>query len=107
MAKLMRDILSETDSNPATPGELVRSARKRFDLTQEEICRLTGLKRENLSALENGRVQMTAHYAELFGAVFDLHPASLLFPNGQQERTGKLLAIEKRARELLKKKRAG
>jgi hypothetical protein len=46
MAKLMRDILSETDSNPATPGELVRSARKRFDLTQagkfERIGKWTG-----------------------------------------------------------------
>ncbi len=107
MAKLMRDVLNEIDSKPTAPGELVRSARQRFDLTQEEVCGLTGLRRENLSALENGRVQMTAHYAELFGAVFGLHPASILFPNGQQERTGKLLAIEKKARELLRKKRAG
>jgi transcriptional regulator with XRE-family HTH domain len=107
MAKLMRDILNETDSKSTTSGDLVRAARKRFNLTQEEVCQLTGLKRENLSAIENGRVQMTVHYAELFGAVFDLHPASILFPNGQQERDGKLLAIEKRARELMKKKQAG
>ncbi len=107
MAKLMRDILNDIDPKPVVSGDLVRAARKRFNLTQEEVCRLTGLKRENLSALENGRVQMTVHYAELFGAVFDLHPASILFPNGQHERTGKLLAIEKRARELLKKKQAG
>src|SRR5688500_6306480 len=107
MARLMRDILNETDSKPVKSGDLVRAARKRFNLTQEEVCQLTGLKRENLSAIENGRVQMTVHYAELFGAVFDLHPASILFPNGQHERTGKLLTIEKRARELLRKKQVG
>jgi len=100
----MGQILNETESKTVKSGDLVRAARKRFNLNQEGVCRLTWLKRENLSALENGRVQMTAHYAELFGAVFDLHPASILFPNGQHERTGKLLAIEKRARKLIKKK---
>lgn len=68
---------------------------------------MTGLKRENLSALENGRLTMTPHYAELFAAVFDLHPASILFPNGQQYKNKKLQAVEKRARELIKTKQAG
>jgi transcriptional regulator with XRE-family HTH domain len=107
MARSMRDIVNEADSKSIKHGDLVRAARKRLELTQEEVCRLTGLKRENLSAIENGRVQMTAHYAEIFGAVFGLHPASILFPNVGHERTGKLLEIERRARELLKKKRAG
>lgn len=66
MARLMRDILNETDSKPVKSGDLVRAARKRFNLTQDEVCQLTGLKRENLSAIENGRVQMTVYYAELF-----------------------------------------
>jgi transcriptional regulator with XRE-family HTH domain len=106
MAKLMREILNEIDPKPTTAGDLIRSARKRFDLTQDEVCKLTNLKRENLSALENGRVEMSVHYAEIFGALFGLHPASILFPNGESEKTDELINIEKRAREFLKKKKA-
>ena len=107
MPRLMRDILDEIDGSKVGPGELIRAARKRLNLTQEDVCQVTGLKRENLSALENGRVTMTPHYAELFAAVFGLHPASILFPSGQLHRSRKLQAIEKRARELIKKKQAG
>ncbi len=106
MAKLMRDILNEIDPKPATAGDLIRSARGRFSLTQDEVCKLTGLKRENLSAIENGRVGMSVHYAEIFGVLFDLHPASILFPNGQYEKSAELIRIEKKARDFLKKKKA-
>jgi hypothetical protein len=35
MARLMRDILNEADSKPVKSGDLVRAARKRFNLTQD------------------------------------------------------------------------
>jgi transcriptional regulator with XRE-family HTH domain len=102
--KNMRDILNQVSPKDVTPGELISSVRHRLNMTQEELCHVTGLRRENLSALENGRIEMTVYYAEIFAAALGLHPASILFPNGSYEKSKDILAIEKKANNLLKKK---
>ncbi len=100
----MRDILNQIAANEISSGELIKSLRKRLEITQEELCEVTGLRRENLSALENDRIEMTVHYAELLGAALGLHPTSILFPNGRYEKSKEILAVEKRGQALLKKK---
>ncbi len=100
----MRDILNQVAPNEITPGELIKSLRKRLAITQDELCEVTGLRRENLSALENDRIEMTVHYAELFGAALGLHPASILFPSGKYEKSKEIMAVEKRGKALLKRK---
>ena len=105
--KNMRDILNQVAPKDVTPGELVSSVRHRLGITQAELCHITGLRRENLSALENNRIEMTVHYAEIFAAALGLHPSSILFPNGSYEKSKNILAIEKKATNLLKKKIAG
>jgi len=84
--KNMRNILNQVAPS-TTPGGLIKSIRTRLEITQEELCKVTGLKRENLSAIENDRIEMTVHYAELFGAALGVHPASILFPNGRHEKS--------------------
>lgn len=99
----MKDILNEVAPKNITPGELIRATRTNFGITQEQICEVTGLKRANLSAIENGRIEMTVHYAEVLGAALGLHPATILFPNGKYEKKKEILDIEKRARSLFKR----
>lgn len=105
--KNMKDILKEVAPKDVTPGELIRATRTNFGITQEEICEVTGLKRANLSALENGRIEMTVHYAEVLGAALGIHPSTILFPNGKYEKKKENLDIEKRARSLFKKHAVG
>jgi transcriptional regulator with XRE-family HTH domain len=102
--KNMRDILSQVSPKDVTPGELIKSIRARLNITQDELCEVTGLKRENLSAIENDRIEMTVHYAELLGAALGVHPASILFPNGRHVKSKEILAVEKKGNALLKKK---
>lgn len=105
--KSMKNILNEVAPKNVTPGELIRATRTNFGITQEQICEVTGLKRANLSALENGRIEMTVHYAEILGAALGLHPSTILFPNGKYEKKKEILDIEKRARSLFKKHALG
>lgn len=103
----MRDILNEVAPKAVTPGALIKATRINFGITQEELCEVTGLKRTNLSAIENDRIEMTVHYAEVLGAALGLHPSTILFPNGKYEKKKQILDIEKKARALFKKHAIG
>ncbi|MFZ4404218.1 MAG: helix-turn-helix domain-containing protein [Pseudobdellovibrionaceae bacterium] len=105
--KNMVDVLSEVLPKNVTPGELIRATRTNFGITQDEICEVTGLKRANLSAIENGRIEMTVHYAEVLGAALGLHPSTILFPRGKYAKKKEILDIEKRAKSLFKKHAVG
>jgi transcriptional regulator with XRE-family HTH domain len=103
----MKDFLEKFDSTPLTAGQTVRSMRHNFRLSQEELAEVTGIKRENLSAIENDRIEMTVHYAEILGAALGLHPNMLLYPGGEFKKTPSLRKIERKAHALIKKKQAG
>jgi len=95
----MRDVLNEISPTPTLPGELIRAVRKKSNITQDALAEVTGLQRSNLSAIENGKLEMTVHYAEILGAALSLHPSTILFPNGYQKKSLEILEIEKRARK--------
>lgn len=97
MGKKMMDVLDELVPEGATPGEMLRALRKREGLTLEEMQEITGIRDNNLSAIENDRIQMSQHYAEMFAAALDVHPMIFLYPNGKFEKTLELKKIEKRA----------
>lgn len=97
--KSMRTILNDLTPTPTTPGELIRSVRHNFGITQDALAEVTGLQRSNLSSLENDKLEMTVHYAEILGAALGLHPATILFPNGYQKKSTEIIEIEKRARK--------
>lgn len=46
---------------------------------------------------------MTSYYAEIFSAVFKVHPSEILYPNGHVKKSRDLLKLEKKAETYLKK----
>jgi transcriptional regulator with XRE-family HTH domain len=105
--KDMRSVLNEVLGEDLTPGEALRAARVKAGISQDELQEITGVQRSNISALENGRLEMTSHYALLFGTALQVHPAEILFPNGKFQKTQELQKIEKKAAAIIKKHAAG
>jgi len=104
--KDMRDVLHETLGSDLSAGEVLRGLRVKAGLSQDDLHEVTGVSRSNISALENGRLEMTSHYAMLFGAALKAHPADILFPNGKFQKTAEFLKIEKKAAALKNIRRA-
>jgi transcriptional regulator with XRE-family HTH domain len=102
----MRDVLNEIERTIPSSGEMAKALRKKLELTQEEVATLTSLQRENISALENGRLEMSVHYAKIFSAVYGVSPVTLLFPDGKFEKSKEIRDIERRTREFMKKRKA-
>ena len=99
--KGMMDILNELVPERATAGEMLRALRKRDGLTLEEMEQITGIRANNLSAIENNRIEMSQHYAEVFAAALSVHPMIFLYPNGKFEKTSELRkTIEKKGKSL-------
>jgi transcriptional regulator with XRE-family HTH domain len=81
--KKMRRVLNEILTDDLSPGEFIRGRRVELGLSQDELAEITRIARSNISAIENGRMDVTAHYALIFAAAFNLHPQEILFPNGK------------------------
>ena len=47
-------------------GEVIRQYRKRYDMSQEELGELMGLRRESISRIENGSVTPTFGFIRKF-----------------------------------------
>ncbi|GAB4024926.1 MAG: hypothetical protein Fur0010_28140 [Bdellovibrio sp.] len=105
--KKMRKFLHKILDQDLSPGEVLRGARIKAGISQDLMEEITGIKRTNISAIENGRLQMTSHYAEIFAAALGMHPADLLYPNRVHIKSQEILKIEKKAKSLLKKNVAG
>lgn len=101
--KDMRKVLYEILDEDLSSGEVLRGLRIKSGLSQDQLSELTGLQRSNLSALENDRISMTSHYAEIFSAVFKVHPSEILYPNGHVKKSADLRKIEKKAEAYFKK----
>lgn len=102
MSKKMLSILDELVPSKATPGGMLRAFRKRDGLTLENMQEITGILANNLSAIENDRIVMSQHYAEVFGAALGVHPTIFLYPNGSFEKSSELKKIEKKAAKFRK-----
>ncbi len=105
--KDMREVLQNLLGEDLSSGEVLRGLRIKSGLSQDEIAELTGLQRSNISALENDRTQTTSYYAEIFAAVFKVHPSDILYPNGHVKKSTDLLKLEKKAAAYFKKVSAG
>ena len=105
--KEMRGVLENLLGEDLSSGEVLKGLRVKHRLSQDELAELTGIQRTNLSALENDRTQMTSYYAEVFSAVFKVHPSEILYPNGHVKRSTDLLKLKKKAEAYFKKSSAG
>ncbi len=98
----MLNILENLVSEKATSAEVLRAFRKREGFSLDDLEEITGIAATNLSAIENGKIDMTRHYAEIFAAALDVHPNALLYPNGKFVKDKKLIEIETRAKKFRK-----
>src|ERR1700730_14383970 len=95
----LKNLLEELGVGETTPNETVRTFRKGLGMTLKEVEEVTGIRESHLSAIENGKIEMTQHYAEVFAAAFGLHPTAFLYPRGEFKKSKELGAIEKRAKK--------
>lgn len=107
MSLEMKKLLNELGGAKFSSGDVLRAFRKRVGLSQEELASLTGIERSNISALENGRLDFTQHYAEICAAALGLHPMELLYPNGNYSMSSRVKEIAKKAKKYIKEKRVG
>ncbi|MHB1158167.1 MAG: helix-turn-helix domain-containing protein [Phycisphaerales bacterium] len=61
-------------------GEVIHMLRELKGWTQAELARRSGITASNISMLENERVEIGKKRAEQLAAVFDIHPAIIMFP---------------------------
>ena len=63
-----------------TVGESVRILRELQELSQSQLCELTGIPQATISAIENGRVNLGVERAKVLARALTCHPAVLVFP---------------------------
>ena len=61
------------------PGEMVRTLRALKGWSQMDLSRATGISQANLSAIENGRVDLGKQRAIILAEALHVHPASIMF----------------------------
>ncbi len=61
-------------------GESVRILRELQELSQSDLCRLTGIAQATISAIENDRVNLGVERAKVLARALRCHPAVLVFP---------------------------
>ncbi|MBY0385259.1 helix-turn-helix domain-containing protein [bacterium] len=98
----MLEFLDEVMERPSTTGSIVRAFRKKFNLTQKDLEKITGISESHVSAIEHDKIDLGVKRAEMLAAVFGLHPSTLLYPNSKWEKSKEIIAIEKRAAKYLK-----
>ena len=90
----------------ATPGGIIRAFRKNFQITQEELAKVTGIAEANISAIENDKIELGVKRAVLMAAAFGIDPAQILFPNGYEASYGKdVKAVQQASAKLMAKKK--
>ncbi len=77
--------ISRKNLNPAgatilmSPGEMVKTFRELKGWSQNRLAKESGISQTNISAIENGRVQIGKERAIMLARVFHIHPASIMF----------------------------
>src|SRR5271168_3865087 len=97
----LKELLNELGAGAATPSESVRAFRKGLGMTLKEVEEVTGIRESHLSAIENGKIEMTQHYSEVFAAAFGLHPTIFLYPNGEFKKSKELESIAQKAKKYI------
>ncbi len=83
MNKKNSDFVPARKRADLSTGEVIRMLRDLKGWTQEELARRSGINSNNLSALENGKLEIGKKRAEQLAAAFKVHPAIIMFPEYQ------------------------
>jgi transcriptional regulator with XRE-family HTH domain len=62
-----------------SPGEMVRTLRELKGWSQIKLAEQTGISQANISAIENGRVEIGKQRAIVMAEALNVHPASIMF----------------------------
>lgn len=77
--------MEKNDLSPAghsilmSPGEMIRTLRELKEWSQLDMARETGISQTNISAIENGRVQIGKDRAIVIAEALGVHPGSIMF----------------------------
>jgi transcriptional regulator with XRE-family HTH domain len=93
-------LLDHYREGEVSPGRIAKSFRINAGLKLDDIAKLTKIPSTNLSKIENGKVQMTSKYAEKIAAVYGVHPATILYPEGYSFESRAYSEILKKANSL-------
>ncbi len=80
MKKTNSDFVPARQHAQLSTGEVIRMLRELKRWTQEELARRSGISPTNLSALENGKLEIGKRRAEQLAKAFNVHPAIIMFP---------------------------
>ena len=67
-----------------TPGEMIRHLRRLKEWSQLDLAEATGISQTNLSAIENGRVEIGKQRAIVIAEALHVHPASIMFADYEE-----------------------
>tara|TARA_Y100000768_G_C23984627_1_gene687985 strand:- start:2743 stop:3003 length:261 start_codon:yes stop_codon:yes gene_type:complete len=73
------ELVGAGESISMTPGEMVRELRELKGWSQLDLARETGISQTNISAIENGRVQLGKERSIVLAEALSVHPASIMF----------------------------
>jgi transcriptional regulator with XRE-family HTH domain len=62
-----------------SPGEMVRTLRELKGWSQIKLAEETGISQANISAIENGRVEIGKQRSIVMAEALNVHPASIMF----------------------------
>ena len=77
--------INRKNLNPAgatismSPGQMVKNLRELKGWSQNQLAKVSGISQANISAIENGRVQLGKERAIALARVLHVHPASIMF----------------------------
>ena len=97
------DMLNEFFPDEFTPGQVIKAKRSNYKITLDEVEKVTGISKTNLSLYENDKKSLGLIQATKIGLAIGLHPMSILFPNGY-EKSLQFKDIVEKSKKLLNKK---
>jgi transcriptional regulator with XRE-family HTH domain len=89
MKRKRDEFLAAQPHAPLSTGEVIRMLRELKGWTQTELARLSGISPTNLSLLENEKVDIGKKRAEQLAKAFNVHPATIMFPEYEAKETGR------------------
>lgn len=101
----MKDLEKFFTDKENTPGKIIRSFRRNFNITQAELCRATGISEKYLSAVENDNREIGLEVATKIAVFFNFDPFFLLFPNGIEDLYSRYPEIKRESQKIMAKKR--
>lgn len=73
------ELVGAGESILMTPGEMVRELRELKGWSQLDLSAETGISQTNISAIENGRVQLGKERTIVLAEALSVHPAAIMF----------------------------